>query len=112
MGIIGVNIFIMSLYNDNMSEDLENFLNVSNYVFIGIYTVEFILKILGLSPKLYFSNNWNKFDFIVLVLSYVTLLDLSILFFNATILRALRMLRVFRVVKVMSGVQRLLKTLQ
>lgn len=39
-------------------------------------------------------------------------MDLSILIFNATILRALRMLRVFRVVKIMSGVQRLLKTLK
>lgn len=50
MGIIGINILIMSLYNDNMSSDLDNFLTVSNYVFIGFYTVEFILKVLGLSP--------------------------------------------------------------
>ena len=104
--------FIMSLYHYNMSEDLENFIEIANIIFTVIYTVEFLMKIIGLGPKYYFANGWNRFDFFILVLSWITIEDSSILFFKATVLRALRIVRVLRVVKVLSGIKRLFKSLK
>jgi len=100
--VIGVNILFLSLQHHNMDQDLENILEVWNYVFIGLYTLEFLLKATGLNFKFYFANNWNKFDFSILILSYLSIL-FSDLFFNATVLRALRISRLFRMIRIFRG---------
>ena len=38
-------------------------LNVTNIFFIELYAFEATLRIVGLSPRAYFSSNWNRFDF-------------------------------------------------
>lgn len=57
MGCIIMNVFVMSLYGDNMSNSLENFINTANFVFLVIYTIEFVIKIIGLGLRLYFYND-------------------------------------------------------
>lgn len=45
-------------------------------IFIYIYTVEMILKILGygfiFGPKTYLHNSWNILDFVIVVSAWVT----------------------------------------
>lgn len=42
---------------------------ILNYALTSIFLVEAILKIVGLTPKAYFDDNWNRFDFVILVLT-------------------------------------------
>ena len=51
---------------------MENVLNIMNYVFVAIFTLEMLLKWLGLGFKSYFSNGWCWLDFfIVMVRNYL-----------------------------------------
>jgi hypothetical protein len=44
-----------------------------NYAFIGIFTAEAIAKLIALRRN-YFKDNWNKFDFVVVVLTFLALI--------------------------------------
>jgi voltage-gated sodium channel type III alpha len=57
MACIVLNVFTMSLYGDKMSKSLENFIETTNLIFLIIYTVEFVIKIIGLGPQLYFYSD-------------------------------------------------------
>ena len=80
-----------------------------------IFTIEAIIKIIAMRSK-YFRDNWNNFDFTVVVL---TLLILGIGLFGiggnlgvtSTILRSLRIGRVFRMVKRAKYLQVIFKAL-
>lgn len=87
-------------------------LQIVNYVFTGIYTIEFLLKIMGLG-KLYWKSPWNIFDFLLLILAFVDVimelfLDESAIAFSPTFfkfakafksLRVSRLLRLFKLSK-------------
>lgn len=47
---------------------------VSFQVFIGIYTIEMILKIIAMHPYGYFQISWNIFDSILVVLELTEIL--------------------------------------
>ena len=55
---------------DEMSEREKKAYVSIDYVFLAIYTAEFILKIYA-EPKNYWKSSYNLFDFIVLAISYV-----------------------------------------
>jgi len=110
MGIIGLNVFFMMLYFYEMPSDLESVIFWANIVFIIIYVIEFVLKISALYPKYYFADNWNRFDFLILVVSLIFISD-DIAFINATVLRVLRIARLFRIVKTSKGLRRLFYTM-
>jgi voltage-dependent calcium channel L type alpha-1D len=40
-----------------------------NAIFIGIFTMELVLKWIAMSPRLYFRDGYNWFDFVVVVSS-------------------------------------------
>jgi urea transporter len=44
-----------------------------NFVFIGIFTLEAILKIIAMGKK-YFKDAWNVFDFIVVMVTFIVLI--------------------------------------
>ena len=82
---------------------------------MGIFTVEAIVKIIAMRFK-YFKDNWNKFDFTIVVL---TAIILGIGWFGiggnlgvtSTILRSLRIGRIFRLVKRAKKLQVIFATL-
>lgn len=51
----------------------KNAFHLTNYCFAGFYTVEMILKIIGLGFRSYFCNPWNSLDIVVLIVAYVDL---------------------------------------
>jgi hypothetical protein len=83
--------------------DTVNFtLDIINYVFAIIFTVEFILKLIALGFKNYFSVAWNVFDFLVVML---TIVSIFLTFFaeadfgaSTTLIRSFRIGRVLRLV--------------
>ena len=63
-------IFTLDKYDED-SEWLDNILVKSNYVFYGIFTLEMIMKLIGLGFKNYFSDKYNSFDFIIVLTNSV-----------------------------------------
>ena len=80
-----------------------------------IFTVEAVIKIIALR-KAYFSDSWNIFDFIIVVLTLLILilevLGITVGFGSgATILRALRIGRILRLLKRLKRLQIIFMTL-
>ncbi|XP_022089278.1 sodium/hydrogen exchanger 10-like [Acanthaster planci] len=74
-------------------------LKISNYVFTSIYTLEAIVKVIGWR-KYYIFSNWNKFDFFILVMSFIDIiLDETIgdnKGFNPSLLKVVKLIRLLR----------------
>jgi hypothetical protein len=72
-----------------------------------------VLKITAHGFKYYWHVNWNKFDFIIVIMSLVAINEtlLQNLNFNVTALRIIRVSRLLRMVKTSEGLRSLLKTL-
>ena len=73
-----------------------------NYFFIAVFTTECVCKLIALK-KLYFNDNWNIFDFIIVVATDIILIftffNLGNFAIQATIVRALRLGRLLKVLK-------------
>lgn len=86
-------------------------LGVANNVFVGIFTLEAVLKLIGLGPRYYFIEAWNIFDCLIVVLSLLSS-DPSIFGnVNVTPLRIIRTARLVKMIKTSKGLKSLLKTL-
>ena len=98
-----------------MSQTVIHVIEIINYAFCVIFTLEAIVKIYAMRTK-YFKDNWNNFDFTVVVLTAIILglkfagigKDLGV---TSTILRSLRIGRVFRLIKRAQELQAIFLTL-
>lgn len=109
------NTILMTIIWYDMPETVMDKVEIANYVFGSIFTVEAILKIAAYR-KNYFREAWNKFDLTVVVLTWLVVILLSFdLPFDVTILgmiaRTLRIGRVFRIVRRVPAIQIILLTL-
>ena len=68
MIVIVLNMITMGLEHYGQDEQFTESLKYVNLVFISIFTMECIFKLLGLRHY-YFKQPWNVFDFVVVVLS-------------------------------------------
>ncbi|KAF2902697.1 hypothetical protein ILUMI_03476 [Ignelater luminosus] len=94
---IVVNTLFMALDHHNMDKNLEKALKSGNYFFTATFGIEASLKLIAMSPKNYFQEGWNIFDFIIVVLS---LLELGLEGVQGlSVLRSFRLLRVFKLAK-------------
>lgn len=64
---------VMALMHEGQSAEFSFVLEWCNLVFIIIFVLEAVLKIGGVGWRVYFSRNWNKFDFFLVVISIVDL---------------------------------------
>ena len=75
---------------------------LTNKVFAGIFTLEAIIRINGMRAK-YFKENWNLFDFFIVLISLLSILLESLLGVGVgsqtTLVRAFRVMRVLRLIK-------------
>jgi hypothetical protein len=114
MTAIVINTFFLCIDHYGKSEELNRILENSNYSFVVFFTIELVLKITAYGFKYYWYVNWNKFDFIIVILSLIAfderLLKESFNF-NVTALRIIRVSRLLRMVKTSEGLRTLLKTL-
>ncbi|XP_068916805.1 sodium channel protein para-like isoform X6 [Tenebrio molitor] len=94
---IVVNTLFMALDHHAMDEDLEKALKSGNYFFTATFMIEATMKLIAMSPKYYFQEGWNIFDFIIVALS---LLELGLEGVQGlSVLRSFRLLRVFKLAK-------------
>ena len=109
------NTFVLGFVWYMQPESFETPIDVFNYFFMLVFTVEAIIKIIAHKAH-YFLDAWNKFDFTVVVLTAIILIitwagvgrDLAIM---GTIVRVLRIGRVFRLVKKHEKLRAIFETL-
>ena len=89
---IVVNTLFMALDQHDMNPSMSEMLTNGNYFFTAIFGVEAAMKMMAMSPKYYFQEGWNIFDFIIVALS---LFELVV----ATETSGLSVLRSFRLVR-------------
>jgi hypothetical protein len=86
-----------------MPEDEVDLWNLLNLIFTLIFTLELIIKLIGLGFKHYFNELSNTFDFIIVIISFVEII--TDFFANGEHikiligLRSIRLLRVFKIAK-------------
>lgn len=68
MVLICLNMVTMMVETDNQSPEKEDFLFKVNVAFIVVFTGECVLKLFALR-QYFFTNGWNVFDFVVVILS-------------------------------------------
>ena len=81
--IVLINSIIVIIGFIDSNEARGELYDTIDYWFIIVYIIEFLLKIVGLGIFGYFRDNWNKLDFILIIISLST--D-----FAFTMLRVLR----------------------
>lgn len=68
MVLICLNMVTMMVETDNQSPEKEEFLFKVNLAFIIVFTGECVFKLFALR-QYFFTNGWNVFDFVVVILS-------------------------------------------
>ena len=105
-GCMFVSTLQMALRYYQMDEGYSQWLDIFNYIFTFIYNLEAGLKIFACGHN-YFLNNWNKFDFFIVIVGNLSVLadiftreggsDITKIL---RIIKALRIMRIFRLVRV------------
>ena len=90
-------------------------LNTMNNYFAMIFLLEAIIKLIGLSPRHYFRDGFNCFDFAIVVFSIVEFV-LSVVYdmqsvAGLSVLRSFRLLRVLKLAKTWKTLQELIRTI-
>lgn len=111
MAAIIFNTFLMMLQHYQQPQALTDTLAVFNIMFIIIFALEVVIKVLGTRGAFpaYWADGWNKFDFIVVILSFVSLASPA--GGGANVIRVFRVARVFRLIKRAKTLRRLFQTL-
>ncbi|XP_037382549.1 sodium channel protein type 10 subunit alpha isoform X2 [Talpa occidentalis] len=103
MVLICLNMVTMMVETDVQSEEKTRVLNRINQFFVAVFTAECVLKMFALRHY-YFTNGWNVFDFIVVILSIGSLVFSAILkslenYFSPTLFRVIRLARIGRILR-------------
>jgi hypothetical protein len=63
---------MLAIHSAHESQGVTTFLNIGNIIFWGIFFLEALMKIFALGTR-YFHDNWNCFDFAVVIGSTISL---------------------------------------
>ncbi|XP_062420993.1 sodium channel, voltage-gated, type I-like, alpha [Pungitius pungitius] len=105
MVLIWLNMVAMMVETDDQSEEKTEVLKKINVFFIIIFTGECLLKIISLRHY-FFTNGWNVFDFIVVVLSIIGMFLANLIekyFVSPTLFRVIRLARIGRVLRLIKS---------
>ena len=112
--LIASNTLVLSLNWFLIDKRLETGFEIVNDVFTAIFSIEALIKILA-NGKLYFKENWNLFDFFVLLFTYIQIVyqfyigdKMSI---QGTFVRVLKFLRALRIVRRAERLKKIAMTL-
>ncbi|CAK8987174.1 L type [Durusdinium trenchii] len=71
--LIVLNTITLAMESHNMPESRKEFLRVTNYFFTAAFTIEMVLKVVGLGVRQYARVGFNLFDFCIVMVSLVEL---------------------------------------
>merc|ERR1719193_2962890 len=69
--VIMLNTITLAIYWPTISSKTEDVLEILNYLFTLFFTIEMIIKLIGLGFKGYVRDNWNVFDGLIVIVSVV-----------------------------------------
>lgn len=115
--LIVLNAVLIFASGFNHSNKTEFYIVLFDNIITSLFVVELIIKLKEFGPRKYFDSNWNKFDFILILLSVPALITyvLNIEIATVSFLLALRVLRVFksfRFIKFVPGIESLIRGIQ
>ncbi|XP_053706427.1 sodium channel, voltage gated, type VIII, alpha subunit a isoform X6 [Synchiropus splendidus] len=105
MILICLNMVTMMVETDDQSDETELVLYWVNFIFIVVFTTEFLLKLFALRHY-YFTNGWNIFDVVVVILSIVGMFLADLIekyFVSPTLFRVIRLARIGRILRLIKG---------
>ncbi|XP_053185142.1 sodium channel, voltage-gated, type I-like, alpha [Scomber japonicus] len=105
MALIWLNMVAMMVETADQTEQKGNVLYWINVCFIIIFTGECLLKMISLR-QYYFTNGWNIFDFIVVILSIIGTFLSEIIekyFVSPTLFRVIRLARIGRILRLIKS---------
>uniref|UniRef100_A0A8B9PBP0 Sodium channel protein n=1 Tax=Apteryx owenii TaxID=8824 RepID=A0A8B9PBP0_APTOW len=94
MILICLNMITMMVETDDQSETKTYVLNKINILFVAVFTAECVLKLVALR-QYYFSNAWNIFDLVVVIMSLIAFEH----FLPPTLFRVIRLARIGRILR-------------
>ena len=98
--LVFINTVIKASVHHNMPKWWKEFMDISDIIFLVLFSGEVLLKIYGLGSGPYFQSTFNKFDVTVIFGSVFEVIlgkfrpDISL---GISVLRALRLLRIFKI---------------
>ncbi|KAJ6659307.1 hypothetical protein lerEdw1_019178 [Lerista edwardsae] len=99
MTLICLNMVSMMVEADEQSHTKGEVLNKINILFITIFTLECVMKLVALRYY-YFMNGWNIFDLVVVIMSIVgNVLSGLVVSFSPTLFRVIRLVRIGRILR-------------
>jgi hypothetical protein len=109
-GAIIVNTLMLMLEAYPMDQGFADLMEVCNFVFLLIFTIESAIKMTGLGVRSYFSvSPWNRLDFTIVAISWISMAAEGLSVFSGG--RALRVFRLLLLLKNTESLRTLLRTL-
>lgn len=112
--LVFLNSLCVAVEHNDQPNWLTDFLFYTEFVFLGTFIFEMLIKLYGLGSTIYFHSSFNKFDCIVIVGSIFEVVftafypDQS---FGISVLRSLRLLRIFKVTRYWASLRNLVISL-
>ena len=106
MFLVIANAVIMALDGNMFTPEVYSDISITNYVFNSIFIAEFILKLIGLGPIVYFSDAFTYLDLVIIIFAIVDMASSSdssadTIGANKNLTSQLSFLRVFRIFRVL-----------
>nr|XP_023670387.1 voltage-dependent P/Q-type calcium channel subunit alpha-1A isoform X22 [Paramormyrops kingsleyae] len=114
LSLVGLNTLCVAIVHYDQPELLSDFLFYAEFIFLGLFMLEMLIKMYGLGTQPYFHSSFNCFDCAVIVGSIFEVIWAMIkpgTSFGISVLRALRLLRIFKVTKYWSSLRNLVVSL-
>ncbi|KAA0707598.1 Voltage-dependent P/Q-type calcium channel subunit alpha-1A [Triplophysa tibetana] len=114
LSLVGLNTLCVAAVHYDQSESLSDFLYYAEFIFLGLFMSEMMIKMYGLGTRPYFHSSFNCFDCAVIVGSIFEVLWAMVkpgTSFGISVLRALRLLRIFKVTKYWASLRNLVVSL-
>ncbi|XP_015229541.1 PREDICTED: voltage-dependent P/Q-type calcium channel subunit alpha-1A-like isoform X17 [Cyprinodon variegatus] len=112
--LVGLNTICVAVVHYDQPELLSDFLFYAEFIFLGLFMSEMLIKMYGLGIQPYFHSSFNCFDCVVIVGSIFEVVWSTIkpgTSFGISVLRALRLLRIFKVTKYWAPLRNLVVSL-
>ncbi|XP_016094871.1 calcium channel, voltage-dependent, P/Q type, alpha 1A subunit, b [Sinocyclocheilus grahami] len=114
LSLVGLNTLCVAVVHYDQPELLSDFLYYAEFIFLGLFMSEMLIKMYGLGTRPYFHSSFNCFDCAVIVGSIFEVFWAMVkpgTSFGISVLRALRLLRIFKVTKYWASLRNLVVSL-